>query len=57
MDYRELLIKYIAHIVNQESIDYIDYINDGWHSDLPITEEEREQLKKLAKEASKYHNR
>jgi hypothetical protein len=48
MDYKELLIKYIARILDYEGIDYIE--KDAF-AQFEFTIEETEELKKLAAEA------
>lgn len=56
MDYKDLLIKYIAHIIDCEGIDYTDRnINGAGHS-VTISEEEQAELEALAKEARKKYN-
>jgi hypothetical protein len=51
MDYKELLLKYIAHIIDCEGIDYTSRnINGPGHS-VTLTEEEQEELEALALEA------
>jgi hypothetical protein len=55
-DYKELLLKYIAHIIDCEGIDYTNrYINGPGHS-VTITEEEQNALEALAAEARAKYN-
>jgi hypothetical protein len=54
MDYKELLIKYIAHIIDNESIDYMDRYPDG--DTAKLTSEERAELEMLANEARARYN-
>lgn len=48
MDYKALLIKYMAHVISSESIDYISYINDGFHSGVEFTEDEIKELENIS---------
>lgn len=50
IDYNELLIKYIAHIIDQEGIDYTDRFNDVGHT-VSLTDEEITEMEYLAKQA------
>jgi hypothetical protein len=50
MDYLELLKKYMAHIKDCESIDYVDQIGD-YCSEVVFTDEQKAELKKLSAEA------
>lgn len=50
MDYKELFIKYIAHIVYYEGMDYIYRFENADHN-VKLTEEERSELERLAEEA------
>lgn len=51
IDYKELLIKYIGHIVDHEGTDYIDeYKFDGPGCAVQFSEEEKAELKQLAVE-------
>lgn len=52
MDYRNLLLKYIGHVLDRESIDYIDQIgatSDGWK----FTDEEVAVLECISEEVRK----
>lgn len=51
MDYKELLIKYIGHIVDCEGIDYTEYHFDNPGHTVTFTEEEKAELQRLAEEA------
>jgi hypothetical protein len=48
MDYRELLVKYMAHIGEQEGIYFLGYLGKGF------SEEEKAELQKLSKEADEW---
>ncbi len=48
LDYKELLRKYMALIVHQEGIDYIDYINEHLGLNEKFSKEDIEALKELA---------
>jgi hypothetical protein len=52
MDYRELLIKYIAHVSSCEGVDFIGC--GGLHSEIRFTKEECEELEKLSEESNNY---
>lgn len=53
MDYRELLMKYIAHVGDCEGITYVHHI--GQRSDsVKFTEDEKAELKRLDDESRKY---
>lgn len=47
MDYEELLKKYMQHVKDCESIDYVDRIGDS-QSEVEFTQEEREELELLS---------
>lgn len=49
MDYEELLKKYMQHVKDCESIDYVDQIGD-YMSEVEFTKEEREELERLSDE-------
>lgn len=49
-DYRNLLIKYIAHIINMEGYSFIDDIGGTY---IEFTEEEKKELEKLCHEPIK----
>jgi hypothetical protein len=51
MDYKDLLIKYIAHIIDNEGIDYTDRNINGPVSSVTISDQEQAELEALAKEA------
>jgi hypothetical protein len=55
--FRKLLKKYMAHVTQVEGIDYLDHIGDPWEqSNIPFTEEELVELKKISQEVKeKYH--
>lgn len=48
LHYRELLIKYMAHIYDNEGIDYIDH--ESWIG-VNFTEQEKKELIQLSQEA------
>lgn len=50
MDYKNLLIKFIEHCKQSETIDFIGQINNGMDSDIVFTQEEQTELRKLEKE-------
>lgn len=52
MDYKELLIKYIGHIIDCEGIDYTTRFDNPGHT-VEFTEEEKTELEHLAEEAEK----
>lgn len=45
-DYRELLKRYMAHIIDMESCDFLDY--RGY--DVELTEQELDELRKISLE-------
>lgn len=49
MDYKELLKKYMAHVIDCESISFLDQIGDC-HTDVEFTEEEVQELGRLEQE-------
>jgi len=51
-DYRDLLVKYIRHVVSEEGVDYICSGAGLRHSDVPFTKEEQAELYALHSEAS-----
>jgi hypothetical protein len=56
LDYKELLKKYIAHIIDCEGMDYIERnINGPGHS-VTISNKEQAELQKLAAEARHKYN-
>jgi len=57
MDYRKLLIKYIVHILDNEGISYIDWLNNDKGSAAVFTAEEIKELKALDKEAVRLSGR
>jgi hypothetical protein len=48
MDYKELLRKYMAHVLSCESIDFTDRLNDSTESEVVFTDEEVRELKELS---------
>lgn len=55
MDYKELLIKYIGHIIDREGIDYTNQFDNSGNT-VSVTEEEMTELEALAQEARKRFN-
>lgn len=55
MDYKELLTKYIAHIIYYEGMDYIHRLENPGHN-IELTEVEKSELERLAKEARNKYN-
>jgi len=53
IDYKELLLKYIAHIGLMEGVTYINFDKPPFHEGRPkyFSEEEWNELKKLDKES------
>lgn len=49
MDYEELLKKYMQHVKDCESIDYVDQIGD-YMSEVEFTEEEKAELERISDE-------
>lgn len=49
MDYLELLKKYMQHIRDCESIDFVDQIG-GYLSNVEFTEQEKSELERLSAE-------
>lgn len=49
MDYEELLKKYMQHVRDCESIDYVDRIGDCG-SDVDFTDDEKAELERLSEE-------
>jgi hypothetical protein len=47
MDYKRLLQRYIAHVVDMEGTDFLDYPS---HRKEPFTDEEMRQLREAAEE-------
>jgi len=47
MDYRALLIKFLAHVTDCEGIDFTDRLND-YASDQKFTEYETSELQRLS---------
>jgi len=49
MDYKDLLVRYIKHIVECEGVDFLSqsYINEG---DVEFSEDDINELKKLSKD-------
>lgn len=50
MDYEDLLKKYMEHVRQCESIDYVDRLNWTMDSDVEFTEEEKEELERISAE-------
>jgi hypothetical protein len=55
IDYKELLIKYIAHIIDCEGIDYTTKFDSPGHT-VDLTDEEKAELENLAAEARTKYN-
>lgn len=52
MEYKELLRKYMAHVLEREGCDYLDQIH--WNRDsVTFTEEEIAELERVSAEARK----
>lgn len=51
IDYRALLIKYMLHVEMTEGVNFIDQI--GLYEQIGITEQEKQELLLLEKEAKK----
>jgi hypothetical protein len=49
VDYEALLKKYMQHVRDCESIDYVDHIGD-FCSDVEFTQEEREELERISED-------
>ena len=56
MDYKELLIKYIIHVIDCESIDYLDRNINCCGNSVTISDEELAELQILAAEARAKYN-
>lgn len=60
-DYEKILRAYIAHVIDCESIDFLDnYLADGTAIETDLTNAEREELGRIAKsiwtgEKSEHH--
>lgn len=50
MDYKELLIKYIDHVMQSEGYSFIEFLNFTPHSDVQFTEQEVQELKGIEKQ-------
>lgn len=48
IDYRELLLKYIAHVIGCEGSDFIDHIGSSEGYGVPFDDVEVEKLKQLS---------
>lgn len=51
MDYRELLIKYMAHIIAIEGMDYMDYMGYDYSTISGLSKEDKIELRKLVQDA------
>jgi hypothetical protein len=51
--YRDLLKKYMAHVDQEEGTTFVNCINDGWFSNVKITEEEKQVLLIIQEEVYK----
>lgn len=49
MDYKELLRKYMDHVLQCEGIDFTDRLNEGLESEIVFSDDEVEELKKLSR--------
>lgn len=49
MDYKALLMKYMQHVRDCESIDFVDPIGD-FCSDVEFTDEEKAELERISAE-------
>lgn len=52
MNYRQLLLRYMAHIRSCEGIDFTDRLNDAWEGEVQFTPEEVSELKLLSSEST-----
>lgn len=49
IDYRELLKKYMRHVVESEGIDFVDHINQ-YSDSVKFSNKEEAELRKIAQE-------
>jgi len=55
--FRELLKKYMAHVTQVEGVNYLGHIGDPWEqSNIPFTEGELVELRKISREAKEKYN-
>lgn len=47
MDFKELLSKYMNHVLQYEGTDFMDTVNGGCLSDVVFTPEEVEELERI----------
>lgn len=52
MDYKNLVKKYMDHVVTCAGTDYVDVLNDPLGSDVEFSDEENEELNKISIEAT-----
>lgn len=50
MDYKELLKKYMAHVVDCEGTTFVNRLNSGCGADVDFTEEEVLELERIEHE-------
>jgi len=50
MNYRELLVKYMRHVVNREGADFTDWLNGFPGSDVIFDDEEVQELTRISAE-------
>ena len=48
MDYKNLVKKYMDHIVTCAGTDYVDVLNDPLGSDVEFSDEEQEELNNIS---------
>ena len=48
MDYKELLRKYMEHVLQCEGVDFTNRLNEGLESEVVFTDDEVAELKQLS---------